>query len=100
MKLLNKQIKSSVDDSLKLEEIRGIIRVFSKLFFIKNCLTFSATLYIFLGSLGFKPTLYIGYTFKEKKFYSHSWIEVNDVLLQKINSNVEQFNKIISIHYE
>lgn len=87
----NKKKLSSTD----IISISRVEQKLSSLLNIDQCLVRSIALFFILNNYGYKPKLIIGADNKDNKFYSHSWIEVdNFILYEDSNRKFKNFFEI------
>lgn len=81
-----------------IADIISISRVeqkLSSLLRINQCLVRSIALFFILNNYGYKPKLIIGADNEDNKFYSHSWVEVDDfILYEDSNKKFKNFFEI------
>ena len=94
--LENKKVNSRTKKNIKISFIYINQAKIANFLKITQCLISSLNLYITLKSYGFKPTLEIGVSNKHNEFESHSWIRVDNYVLQDKKENTK-YKKIISI---
>lgn len=99
MKLKNylKNTRGSKNTKLSSNIIIATCLKVLNLFNIKNCITVSSVLFKLLRRYNYKPKLFIGANYADKKLISHAWVEFEGNIYQGNPINTLRLTKFLEI---
>ncbi len=89
--------KRSIKLDIPINQLIFFINKLLRLLNIENCLNHSSILFILLRRIGKEPKLVIGATRDNSSFFSHTWIEIEDILVSNNSQPVDTFTPIMEI---